>query len=136
MGPTGVTEPGRIGLIEVVAGIEHLIAKKAIDIAMELLRTGFSGNQDAARCTFSVQSAVVSGEHLHILDRVDTRIDHQRFPLSAAGVDTGVENIAAIDLDLSLNATHRHRGIEDVSLPSRQRNDLTSMYCQIHPPPL
>lgn len=97
MGPTGVTEPGRIGLIEVVAGIEHLIAEKAVDVAVELVRTRLRGDQNATRGTLAIECAVVSGEDLHLLDGVDAWIDDQRFTLPTAGIDTRVKDIAAID---------------------------------------
>lgn len=62
-------------LVKIIAGVEDFISNEFIPVAVKLSPARFCGHQHSAGSAPSILRAIIGGQHLHFLDRVQAWID-------------------------------------------------------------
>ena len=104
-------------LVEIIPGVQIFVAQKIIGAAVQRTAARLRVHQNGARSAASVLRAIVRGQNLQFVDRVQAGINHQR---ALAAVNAGVQDVrpvhaegvvfhpAAIDAELHA-AFHAHQ---------------------------
>src|SRR5208337_2736172 len=82
--------------VEEIPRVKGLVPDEVVEVSMPCRSSRFGGDLHRARGRAPVLSAVVRGQHLHFLNRIQAGINHEG---AGCAVQPRVQNIAAVDFE-------------------------------------
>src|SRR5262249_10170747 len=83
-------------LIEIVSGIEDLVAAKIISDPVQRSAATFCIDENRAGCAATVLRTVVRGQNFQLVDRVQARVDDE---CAFTAVNAGMKHVTSIDAE-------------------------------------